>query len=75
LAGCERASSVRRGSIWTADRRETNVRFRRVPASEPDLARAAIETRLTDAWMSTIIEPLIAATGAGTIIDEEDLAA
>jgi hypothetical protein len=48
---------------------------RRVPASEPDLARAAIETRLTDAWMSTIIEPLIAATGAGTIIDEEDLAA
>ena len=40
--------------------------------SEPDLPRAAIETRLTDAWMSTIIEPLIAATRAGTIIDDED---
>jgi hypothetical protein len=26
--------------------------------SEPDQARAAVETRLTDAWMSTIIEPL-----------------
>jgi hypothetical protein len=43
--------------------------------SKPDLARAAIETRLADAWKSTIIEPLIAATRAGTIIDEEDVAA
>ena len=43
--------------------------------SEPDQARAAVETRLTDAWMSTIIEPLIAATRGETIIDEEDIAA
>jgi len=37
--------------------------------SEPDPARAAVETRLTDAWMSTIIELLIAATRGGTSID------
>lgn len=44
-------------------------------SSEPDPARAAIEMRLADAWTSTIIEPLIAATRAGTIIDQEDVAA
>jgi hypothetical protein len=43
--------------------------------SEPDSARAAIEKRLADAWMSTIVEPLIASTSAGTIIHEEDVAA
>jgi len=43
--------------------------------SEPDPARAAVETRLADVWMSTIIEPLIAATRGGTSIDQEDIAA
>jgi hypothetical protein len=37
--------------------------------------RAAVETRLTHAQMSTIIEPLIAATRGGTSIDQEGIAA
>jgi hypothetical protein len=41
---------------------------------EPDAAREAVETRLVEAWTSTIIEPLIAATRAGTII-QDDIAA
>ena len=43
--------------------------------TEPDPDRAAVETRLTDERMSTIIEPLIAATRGGTSIDQEDIAA
>jgi hypothetical protein len=43
--------------------------------SAPDAARAAVETRLKDAWMSAIIEPLIAATRGGTSIDKENIAA
>ena len=37
----------------------------------PDAARAAIETRLADAWTSTIIEPLIEVTRAGTSVYED----
>jgi hypothetical protein len=43
--------------------------------SAPDAARAAVETRLKDAWMSRIIEPLIAATRGGTSDDKESIAA
>jgi len=42
--------------------------------STPDAARAAIETRLADAWMSTIVARLVRATRAGTAVgDDEDL--
>lgn len=43
--------------------------------SVPDSARAAIEVRLAAEWMSTIIEPLIAATRAGSTIDADAAAA
>jgi hypothetical protein len=43
--------------------------------SQPDEAKAAVETRLADAWMSTVIEPLIAATRSGTMLYEQDAAA
>jgi hypothetical protein len=43
--------------------------------SEPDDTRAAVETRLTDAWVSTIIKPLTAATRVGTMIDDRAIAA
>jgi hypothetical protein len=43
--------------------------------SAPDAARTAVETRLTDAWVSTIIEPLIALTRGERPMDEKDIAA
>jgi len=48
-----------------------------VASIHPSRTRPARQSRpgLTDAWMSTIIEPLIAATRGETIIDEEDIAA
>jgi len=35
------------------------------------LTHEAVETRLTDAWMSKVIEPLITVTQGGRIIDQE----
>lgn len=40
--------------------------------SKPDEARAAIELRLKDAWESTIVEPLRAATRAASDLAEEE---
>jgi hypothetical protein len=57
-------------------KRDLAVMFHRFfETSEPDPTLAAVGTRLTDAWMSTIIEPLIAATRGGTSIDQKDVAA
>jgi transcriptional regulator with XRE-family HTH domain len=36
-------------------------------SSVPDSARRTIEARLADAWMSTVVEPLVAATRAGSL--------
>lgn len=41
-------------------------------SAAPDEARESIEARLSDAWASTIIEPLLAASRAGSEIDDPD---
>jgi hypothetical protein len=63
---CWAEACARYGTRVPGYKRDLAGMFQRFfETSAPDSARAAAETRLTDAWISTIIQPLVEATRGG----------